>query len=73
MLKNISNNILDLKIPDSFDETQKWDEIGEGIESIIHSSTYMENENSYYFILYIVREINTHFIFKRKKVYCVSD
>ena len=39
----------------------------EGIKSVMHYSTYMEDENSYYFILYVNREINKQFIFKRKK------
>ena len=34
---------------------QLLDKSLEGIKSVMHPSTYMEDENSYYFILYINR------------------
>ena len=53
--KKISNNILNLKSHVLSIKTQKWEEMREGIKSVMHPWTYMEDENSYYFILYINR------------------
>ena len=42
--KKISNNILNLKSHVLSIKTQKWEEMREGIKSVMHPWTYMEDE-----------------------------